>query len=353
MKVMKKRGFCQLLLITVLLVGSATLFFVIGALGPPSSRVTYHHFHTCVVPSAGGHIWDPTYELINDESCNKIGRHLEMEAKATLKDYPLQNILFYTQIPYIKDHVMSRLFQHLITDLGIQFSSTDYIRRLMDYGLNMLRFEVALGYRDAVQGPWHRMARANVTRTLRCQLNNWGYLSCDHLPFFELGSCHHKQYLVNLVFPSLPLGNSLKEFSGLAPVSKLTTYVMHQSIGFTRLWLALKSVCCPVTALALVWFLRRAAAAVSTSLIEKSLAFLGTCLVLYNVPLELLSLFFDCPWLLVANDFRQGLFIAALFSFWVIFVGEHKPVTQAMSLHRCLVPFQCFHSHNYHRLIML
>lgn len=131
MEVMKKRGFCQLLLITALLVGSATLFFVIGALGPPSSRVTYHHFHTCVVPSAGGHIWDPTYELINDESCNKIGRHLEMEAKATLKDYPLQNILFYTQIPYIKDHVMSRLFQHLITDLGIQFSSTDYIRRLM------------------------------------------------------------------------------------------------------------------------------------------------------------------------------------------------------------------------------
>ena len=82
--------------------------------------------------------------------------------------------------------------------------------------------------------------------------------------------------------------------------------VVHQSMGFTRLWLALKSIFCPVNILALVWFLRRAAAAVNTGLIEKcvylctlittalhhhyiiimslhrSLAFLGTCLVLYN-----------------------------------------------------------------------
>ena len=40
-------------------------------------------------------------------------------------------------------------------------------------------------------------------------------------------------------------------------------------------------------------------------------------------PLEYLSLYFDCPWLLVVNDFRQGLFIAAMFTFWIIFVSEH------------------------------
>ena len=38
---MEKRGFCQLLLITAILVGSATLFFAIGALGEPKySRVS-------------------------------------------------------------------------------------------------------------------------------------------------------------------------------------------------------------------------------------------------------------------------------------------------------------------------
>ena len=72
----------------------------------------------CVLPNAGGHIWDPTFELINDESCSEIGRPLEIETKAIMKNYPLQNVLFYVQIPHIKDHVMSRLFQHLIADLG-------------------------------------------------------------------------------------------------------------------------------------------------------------------------------------------------------------------------------------------
>jgi len=42
---------------------------------------------------------------------------------------------------------------------------------------------------------------------------------------FELGSCHHKQYLVNLLLPSLPLGEALEQFRGLAPLSKLTIYV--------------------------------------------------------------------------------------------------------------------------------
>lgn len=31
-----------------------------------------------------------------------------------------------------------------------------------------MKFEVALGYRDAVSGPWERMVAGNVTRTLNC-----------------------------------------------------------------------------------------------------------------------------------------------------------------------------------------
>ena len=52
-----------------------------------------------------------------------------------------------------------------------------------------------------------------------------GYFTCDHLPFFELGSCHHKQYLVNLLLPSLPLGETVDQYRGLGPLSRLTVYV--------------------------------------------------------------------------------------------------------------------------------
>lgn len=40
----------------------------------------------------------------------------------------------------------------------------------------------------------------------------------------------------------------------------------------------------------------------------------------------MLSLHFDIPWMLVVDDFRQGLLISALFFFWIVFVGEHTVV---------------------------
>lgn len=36
-------------------------------------------------------------------------------------------------------------------------------------GENILKFQVALGYRDAVKGPWKRKAAGNVTRILACK----------------------------------------------------------------------------------------------------------------------------------------------------------------------------------------
>jgi hypothetical protein len=59
------------------------------------------------------------------------------------------------------------------------------------------------------------------------------------------------------------------------------------------------------------------------TLSHKSLAFLCASLTAYNAPLEMLSLYLDLPWMLVVDDFRQGLLISALFSFWILFVGEH------------------------------
>lgn len=32
----------------------------------------------------------------------------------------------------------------------------------------MVKFEIALGYRDAITGPWTRKVAGNMTRTLSC-----------------------------------------------------------------------------------------------------------------------------------------------------------------------------------------
>lgn len=46
------------------------------------------------------------------------------------------------------------------------------------------------------------------------------------MQLFELGSVTHKQYLVNIVLPYLPLSNH-DHFRGIAPISKLSLYVSH------------------------------------------------------------------------------------------------------------------------------
>lgn len=58
-------------------------------------------------------------------------------------------------------------------------------------------------------------------------------------------------------------------------------------------------------------------------LLEKMLLCLGLALCLLNMPLEYLTLHFDLPFMLLLGDIRQGVFYAMLFSFWLIFAGEH------------------------------
>jgi len=49
-----------------------------------------------------------------------------------------------------------------------------------------------------------------------------GRFSCSHPHLFELGSCHHKQYIVNFFFPSLPLE---QEYQGISLLSSINLYV--------------------------------------------------------------------------------------------------------------------------------
>ena len=45
--------------------------------------------------------------------------------------------------------------------------------------------------------------------------------------------------------------------------------------------------------------------------------------VLFLVPFEYLKMWLDLPWMIVLADFRQGVFLCAMATFWAVFVGEH------------------------------
>ncbi|CAI8005984.1 Protein wntless [Geodia barretti] len=157
------------------------------------------------------------------------------------------------------------------------------------------------------------------------------YLECEHMQLFELGSVYHPQYLVNVAFPYLPL-SSLPQYRGLAPLNKLALYVVHQTMAFTDLWFTLKCVLFPVSLVTLCWLLWRLAGNSSMlNLTHKSLVFMCAALTAYNAPIEMLTLYLNIPWMLVIDDFRQGLLISSLFFFWIVFVGEHTAVSHVTS----------------------
>ena len=56
-------------------------------------------------------------------------------------------------------------------------------------------------------------------------------------------------------------------------------------------------------------------------------------LVLLSVPVEIVSLYLDCPWLIVFNDVRAGLVFLSMAMYWIVFIGEHSEVS--LEHHTC------------------
>lgn len=165
-----KKRYLQILVAAILLVGTTTLFVLIGTIGkicfnsyylkstnknlitninitswwttgPKSSQGTFHGMHMCIVPSASDHVWKPGISLIDEKSCREVGREFvrESEDPKKLKHYPLKNVIFYVQIPYMKKQVMSRDFEFLIADLGIHFTFSSYLMESISKCLLLVR----------------------------------------------------------------------------------------------------------------------------------------------------------------------------------------------------------------------
>lgn len=53
---------------------------------------------------------------------------------------------------------------------------------------NVVKFEVALGYRDSIRGPWKRKVLGNVTRTLTCGYSKSLKVRLFGTPVYRLSS---------------------------------------------------------------------------------------------------------------------------------------------------------------------
>lgn len=190
-----------------------------------------------------------------------------------------------------------------------------------------LLMDVDLAVKNRDDKDWTIYAqRRGIRRTLKFNphhnLKPDETIDCDPIQLFELQSLHYDYYLINFELRDDPNSNKTLEFP--AALKEVTGVAIHHNGGFTQIWMTLKSIFFVLTSATLIWFSRRLMRLNrETILIERILIWLGAALTQLNLPAELLSLFFEIPFMMFFNDLRQGIFYCVLLSFWIIFVGEH------------------------------
>ncbi|KAL1110355.1 hypothetical protein AAG570_007886 [Ranatra chinensis] len=240
-------------------------------------------------------------------------------------------IVFSFQMPTPRDNIIldySRWQQNLIGILQLDIS---YHPENEMKNRTVLTIDAKLGYRN--QGDkdddWKYYASSVEQRNLDCILEHKkdGYpYNCSFIPLFELGSLHHDFYLLNI---RLPVDNEKGMNLELGKVDDMWLVAINQTGGFTKVWMSLKSIFFPFIVGILIWFWKRVHGLQRKPLLlEYMLLFLGTALTFLNLPLELLTLFYELPFMLLLADIRQGIFYAALLSFWLIFAAEHLMVRE-------------------------
>ncbi|OZC11800.1 hypothetical protein X798_00981 [Onchocerca flexuosa] len=283
------------------------IFFVLGALCSPQPSSSMEFIMNC----------DPIHDLDN-----YVPQYHDM-----------RDIVFVAQMPHQRDGVSleySTWFQFL---LGLLEVDIEYDPKFTLAASAALQLEVRLGYKTRTDPPdqWHELIATNTTRMLECNVPDnklEGHLyNCASLDLFELGSNPYPFYLINI---RLPVNQILCQTKPKAPncaigrINDLRVIAIHQNGGFTAIWLFMKTMVSPLVTIAVIWYWKRVVALNRNSyLLEKAIMALGVSLAILDFPLEWISLWFRAPFMLLIGDIRQGLFYAILFSFWLIFTGEH------------------------------
>lgn len=240
-------------------------------------------------------------------------------------EYSENDIVFTFQMPIPRDgyqHDFSRWQQNLI---GVLQFDIAYQSQLEVDSRSVVTLDARLAYRNKgdKDSDWKLYTKSVEQRQLDCvpDMKAEKHLyTCIPIPLFELGSLFHDYYLLNLRLPvDTPEMNSR-----IGHIQDIWVTAINQNGGFTKVWLSLKTVFFPCIIAIMIWFWRRVHMLQRKPvLLEKMLLSLGFSLCLLNMPLEYLTLQFDLPFMLLLSDIRQGLFYAMLFSFWLVFAGEH------------------------------
>ncbi|XP_039297505.1 protein wntless-like isoform X1 [Nilaparvata lugens] len=240
-------------------------------------------------------------------------------------------IVFAFQVPSPRDNTIldySRWQQNLIgiLTLDIAYHSDSEMDPRTIINLN-----ARLGYNNKgdPEGEWKLYASSFEERTLDCSIETKrdGYhYTCSFIPMFELGSLHHDFYLLNI---RLPVDSEKHINERLGHIEDMWLVVINQTGGFTKVWMTMKSMFFPFIVGIMIWFYKRVHMLNREPvLLEYMLMFLGCALIFLNAPLELMTLWYDMPFMLLLADIRQGIFYAALLSFWLVFAGEHMMIQE-------------------------
>ncbi|KHN82110.1 Protein wntless -like protein [Toxocara canis] len=314
--------------ILVSLLLALIVFFLLGAICSPQPSSSMEFIMVKCNDNEGGrnpmnwlYIRPPHCDLIND---------LE---HFTPRFTDMRDIVFVAQMPHQRDGVnleYSVWFQFL---LGLLEVDIEYNSQFELAESALIQLEVRLGYRTRSDGPndWHELISTNTTRTLECtppETKAEGHLyNCAAMDLFELGSNPYPFYLINLRLP-VDQETCRRDPKGpncaIGRISDLRIIAIHQNGGFTAIWLWLKTFVSPIVIAAVSWYWNRIVGLNRfPCLLEKAIFALGLSLAILDFPLEWASLWFRAPFMLLVSDIRQGLFYAVLFSFWLIFAGEH------------------------------
>nr|XP_034832485.1 LOW QUALITY PROTEIN: protein wntless-like [Maniola hyperantus] len=315
-------------LVTFLLLCQIICFLVGGLVAPvPANAQTIL-----------GTVCKDTSEMENDTTqwfYNRgAGKCESVDLDIVHHDVSERDIVFTFQMPVPRDfetYYYSRWQQYLIGVLQVDIS---YHSQMEVTPRSTIIIDARLAYRNKgdPDDAWKLYAQSIERRDCDIDIISEKYLyDCSPVPLFELGSLYHDYYLLNLRLPV----NTRDMNAQIGHIKDTWVTLINQNGDFTKVWLSLKTAFYffPCIIATLVWFWRRVYILERKPvLLEKMMLSLGIALCFLNAPIEYLTLQFDLPFMLVLEDIRQVIFYAMLFSFWLVFAGEHMVITAQSSL---------------------
>lgn len=332
-------------------------FFVLGALRFPNATHTETVEGIMCRDKDTYKFWQSTKEKslkkINEKDANtfyylrdKKGRsisnceHIEVDnTKHKILNANPEEIVYAFQIPLPRDDQvlkLHRFFQTMTSVLHLQVLLPPSENQLIKETTltHAIPIDVKLAYQNSpdLEDVWHKIASAKLKKEFTCVRGEYS-LDCEMVQLYELGSVHHEFYLINLKLGNSKVISSLTEPNQFVPklsvkddipdVRIMMTFI-YQTGGFTQMWLIMKTCIFPFVLLVMCWFWNRIRQLDrAPNLLEQMLFALGISLTLLNLPIEWLTLWYDLKWMLLYTDLRQGIFYSTLFTFWIMFCGEH------------------------------